>query len=181
MVKESPTIRAVGPTQRKAGGRHSASAQADATHTGNPSDSASPTRTINPRTVPSPPPPPAGTSDDAASVAARHPLEEMPVPWQGRSGAAGRRPGPVSGRGEEWSLNDLWSVSTWRPRRREGGPAAVGAGGAWWRRARGMPVTISRLTRANWELGECEWGQWTVRAPMSTDWKDALHKDFCRP
>lgn len=88
IVKERPSICAVGPTQRKAGGRHSARAQADATHTGNPSDRASPMRTIAPRTPPSPPGAWEGTASASASAAAaRHAvLDEMP-----RSGVAGRR------------------------------------------------------------------------------------------
>jgi len=126
-VKERPSICAVGPTQRKAGGLHRASAQADATHTGNPSDRASPMRTIAPRTPASPP----GTCEGAASAsaaAARHPVfDGMP-----RSGAAGRRRRQARRGGVDVALRRLWGV---RRIRRGTVTAAAGAGGEGLRRS----------------------------------------------
>jgi len=129
-VKEMPSICAVGPTQRKAGGRHSASAQADATHTGNPSDSASPRRTSATRAPPSPPGPlVAAASASALAAAARHPvLGGMP-----RIGAAERRRRQARGVGVEGDSRRLREVRRQRPGRVT---AAAGAGGAG--RRRGM-------------------------------------------
>ena len=127
-MKERPSICAVGPTQRKAGGRQRASAQADATHTGNPSDRASPTRTTAPRTPPSPPGAWEGAA--SASAAARHPvLDGMP---RARSGVAGRRRRQARRGGVDVALRRLWGASRIR---RGAVTAAAGAGGEGLRRS----------------------------------------------
>ena len=120
-----PSICAVGPTQRKAGGRHSASAQADATHTGNPSDSASPTRTSAPR---APPLPPGDWEGAASAPAARHPvLDGMPC-----SGVATGTRRQARDGGVEEALRRLRGV---RMRWRGMVTAAAGAGGEGRRRS----------------------------------------------
>jgi hypothetical protein len=159
MVTERPIICAVGPTQRKADGRHSAIAQADATHTGNPSDSASPRRTSAPRAPPSPPESWEGAASTSAAAARHQVLDGMP-----RSGAAGRRRRRRRRRrlarcdGVEGGLRWLWVV---RRCRRGTVTAAAGAGGAG--RRRGMPQVgvrmeerelTGRLTFSDWEKSE---------------------------
>lgn len=106
IVKERPIICVVGPTQRKDAGRHSARAQADDTHTGNPSESTSPRRTSASRTPP-PPPEPWDGAASASAAAARHPVLNGGMP---RGGAAVRRRRQARDGGEDVALRRLWEV-----------------------------------------------------------------------
>lgn len=71
IVRVIPTIWAPRPTQRNAGGRHKARAQADPTQKGKPRDSTSPIRTTRslPETLPFPSPSPPLPSPRAAGSA----------------------------------------------------------------------------------------------------------------